>query len=442
MRFQNPHPNMTQQPVMGQQPQMVMVPTVQQVQPQLMQLQNGQMAYVDPMSGNIVGYPTQVQQPMQGNMVQPMQQPMMMSGQRPSPMMGARFNAGQMANNTMQQPMQGNMVAVQQMAPEPQMSNNRYGNIQQLVNNTQQPVQQQFNKEIEMQPPAKQAPPVVQVPVVQEPESINLGITDSRVKLEVRAIEFKASEVFEDTDQSTLYGDSVEEVLSATMKLAASCTDSGKTVFTHSAMVLEKYYGVTLGDRESRLFSIDVDTAYRNLKSMGPDINKKSELGFFNGYNRWITEVINDYLLLVTKGEFGIDNFYEDFNALVGIMESKKELLNGLNDTVNDMLEQACLDIEAIRSVTKDDAGEVVTEALIPEDTAVLPRRYEIVYLKLMGYEIGDTGTKEGEKASSKLLSSLKSFVSNEVVYLCTMDRCIYKVFFIPEGSVILERLS
>lgn len=276
------------------------------------------------------------------------------------------------------------------------------------------------------------APPAAAAAVVIQPET-PVGITNTRVKLEVRAIPFSNKEISLPDEGTTTYGDSLYEIITAIRNEAHKDT-SDKVVYVRSALVCEKYYGVKLGDGEAGLFKSDIESVYRALKRVSVDIIKKEELCFYNAFNDWVTENINDYLLIATKGKWRIDSFFEDFNDLVGAIVKDKDLREGLTVAMNDILDQANADIQALRE--KDEDGSSVLE----ETSAVIPSRTNVVYMKLMGHEIGDLGDKTDPKADI-LLGGLREYVDTEVFYVTTLDRRLYKVYF-AEGSIVFTRID
>lgn len=437
--FANPHtPYMTH----GQQPQPMMIaaPHPQQQSYQIGQLPNGQMVYVD-QSGQVVGLV-----PTQGGAQYPQQQqpqPMMVGGGMRGGMMNTRqFTASQVAAGGQNVPVQMTPTFVTPNMPQETLStNSRYGNIEQLTQPAQQfqPAPQarepvvplyQTPQEKPMSQPAtlaaKPAPAPAQPPAPSTPD----GIGDSRVKLEVRGIPFSKREISTQADGPTTYGDSLYEIISAIRSDAHKDT-SDKVAFVRSALVCEKHYGVTVGEIEAAIFKSDIETAYRALKRLAVDVNKKEVLCFFNSFNEWITDAINDYLLIATKGKWAIESFYNDFNDLIAtIVESKnKDLREGLIAAINDILDQSNVDIAALRD--KDDLGASVLE----DDVAVIPNRTYVVYIKLMGYEIGDLGDTTDPK-SDALLYGLREYVDTEVFYVTTLDRRLYKAYFTDENIV------
>ena len=90
-------------------------------------------------------------------------------------------------------------------------------------------------------------------------------------------------------------------------------------------------------------------------------------------------------------------------------------------------------DIEAIK---RSDEG--VAEASV----AIIPRRKVLVYLKMTSEEIGLNGTPEGEKSASKLIGSLKTHVDTAIFYLATLDKGLYKAYFMEAGDVVFDRLA
>lgn len=438
--FVNPH---TPYMVPAQQQPMMMAPQQPQQNYQIGQLPNGQMVYLD-QNGQVVGLvPTQqgaaMQYPQQ-------QQPMMMRG---AAMGGGRFTASQVATGAQNVPVQMSPTfAAPNMQQEPHSTNSRYGNIEQLTQSApvqqfqpapvREPVAPQYQppqeKPMNHQPPApvaKPAPTPVQPPAASTPD----GIGDSRVKLEVRGIPFSKREISTQNDGPTTYGDSLYEIISA-IRCEAHKDTSDKVAFVRSVLVCQKHYGISAGDIEAAVFKSDIETVYRALKRLAVDVNKKEVLCFFNSFNEWLTDAINDYLLIATKGDWRIESFYNDFNDLIAaIVESKnKELREGLIAAINDLLDQSGVDIAALRE--KDESGTAALE----DDVAVIPNRTYVVYMKLMGYEIGDLGESTDPK-SDALLRGLRDYVDTEVFYVTTLDRRLYKAYF-TDSSIVFTRID
>lgn len=455
-RYINPHaPYQQQQQPVYQQPAMMPQQQPQPVQTggvQIAMNANGQYVYVDTSTGQIVGFVQNPQPPQQVAMARPvgMQQGVMMLPQQQQ-----RFGAAQNASAGMIQP--GQQFA-QAFAPgEDLPSNSRYGNIQQL---TQQPQQERIPVIPQYQPqsqaPQLQAPqlmrpvaaaikqevvnvppPVRVVPPVVAPKSPDSrkGISDSKVKLEVRAMPFTDKDVNTESDTATELSESFDQLVADLAKTAQ--LDTGlTTVYVRNTITAVWYHGVSVADKEQLLFQGDVEAVYRALHGICPDVTSKKELCYYNAFVDWVTEAINDYLLVATKGEVLIDSFYDDFNDLFRHLTSNKPVLEGLMSSVNDMLEQAAVDISAIRgSEEGGEKGEV-------DETAVIPKRKMVVYVKMLSEEIGMNGTPEGEKSASRLIQTLKPYVDTEIFHLATLDKGLYKAYFRGDGDVVLDRLA
>lgn len=234
----------------------------------------------------------------------------------------------------------------------------------------------------------------------------------------------------------SVIGESLYHVISGLINTAHT-EERKELVWLQSGIIVRKFYDTSVKAFENDLFQGDVEAAHKVFKQRLPEIDNRSDVVYYQAYDKWITSAINDFLHFTVSGGLRIDSFAEDFAELLKhLSRTDGKFHSGLVDYMNLILSQSLLDVQSVRE--KDDEGNPV----VSDETAVLPDRVSLVYIKLLSSEIGDDSKAEGLTVASRLMSSLEESIGDPVFYMATLDRRIYKVSYMHDTTVNIECLS
>ncbi|MFW9601178.1 MAG: hypothetical protein ACMV1B_02530, partial [Prevotella sp.] len=303
----------------------------------------------------------------------------------------------------------------------PHRSDNRYGSVQELIQPRSTQVQ-------ETKPPQVQTPP----PPVQPKPSTGLpGVKFKPVK---RSKPFEEQELHK--EEKSLVGRSLQELITSMISEAHEQADE-KLMWYQSGIVIKEYFDTTVKSFEDDLFQGDIEAISRVLKTILQQVESRKDYVFYQAYDKWITSSINDLLSVTMKDSVRIDSFALDFEDLMTHLKSVDEFQSKtVIGYMNDIMAQSKTDILALREKAE---GE---EPVICDSCAAVPERYSLLYVKLLSEEIGDDGSVDGVKTATKLMESLESLIDEQIFYMVTMDRRVYKVLYMSQSIVNIKCIS
>ena len=316
-------------------------------------------------------------------------------------------------------------------------SDNRYGSVKELIQPQGAPMQYQ-----QQQPPQYQPQPqvdeaiqeAVKLPVKPKPTTYLPNVT---VDAPARLVAFTEAEVHK--EESSLVGQSLEELIS-NMYSYAHEDGQDSLVWYQSGIVAKEFYRSGVKSYENDLFQSNVSAVNKVVLNRLKMITTLEDLVYLEAYDKWLTGRINDYTKanLSEKVKVVIDSFICDYESLISHLSDNgfKTVVDGLIETMNDILYQACVDVAALR----DDGEE--GSSVLPDTHAVVPERVSLVYVKLLSTQIGDDGTEQGVTIASRLMQSLLKITEEDLFYLVTMDRKVYKVSNRVGGKVVVDCVS
>lgn len=299
-------------------------------------------------------------------------------------------------------------------------NDNRYGALKQLI----------------AQPPAQQEAFIVEEPAVK-------AVKEVKEVCMLPGVNFNATPKLKGftpeelhSEESSLVGGSLQEVITTLISIAHG-PDKNQTVWHQSGIVLNEFYDTSVKTFEDDLFQSDPSAVHKVVINRLKQVKTRADLVYFEKYNKWLTEAINSFLESNMKEKVSIDSFSTDFVDLVNHISDNSPLVcKALLGMLGEMLEQAKIDVTAVRCET-DDGGPVLSN-----NSAVVPERVSLVYIKLLAVEMGDNGTEEGVKTASLLMDSIIKLTEEDMFYMITMDRKVYKVTTKVGAGVTLTCVS
>ena len=358
----------------------------------------------------------------------------------PVPQQGMRYGApNAVAPNTGSLPANhrfGNPNSGPTDTMEP-LSDNRYGSVKELIQPQgaqmqyqpppQQPKQPQPQVDVAIQEVVKQ--PVKPKPVTYLP--------NTKVNAPSRLLDFTKSEVH--MEESSLVGQSLEELITGMLSCAHE-EGQDSLVWHQSGIVVKEFYGTNARGYERDLFQSNVSAVNKVVLNRLTEVTTLEDLVYLQAYDKWLAGCINDYTRanLSEENKALIDSFVCDYEVLITHlgMVGFKTVADGLIEAMNDVLDQARVDVEALR-----DGGEEGS-CVLPDSRAVVPERVSLIYVKLMSTQIGDDGTEQGAIIASRLMDSLVKITEEDLFHLVTIDRKVYKVSNRAGGEVVVDCIS
>lgn len=294
-----------------------------------------------------------------------------------------------------------------------------------------QPEPPQYQPQVEIQEAIEEA---VKEPVKPKPTTYLPNVTVDAAK---RVKAFTEAEVHK--EESSLVGQSLQELVTG-MYSCAHEDGVESLVWYQSGIVVKEFYGTGVKGYERDLFQSDALAVNKVVMNRLKEVKTLGDLVYIEAYDKWLAGCINDYTKanLSKKDEALIDSFVCDFDALIAHLDKTgfKTVSAGLIENMNEVLDQARVDVEALRGQGEEG------ESVLPDGRAVVPERVSLVYVKLLSVQIGDDGTPEGAGVASRLMESLLKITEEDLFYLVTLDRKVYKVSNRVGGEVIVDCVS
>ena len=362
----------------------------------------------------------------------------------PIPQQGMRYgapNAVAPSNNALPTNHRFGNPSSGPMDPIEPRSDNRYGSVKELIQPQQgvnmqqqqyrQPEPPQYQPQVEIQEAIEEA---VKEPVKPKPTTYLPNVTVDAAK---RVKAFTEAEVHK--EESSLVGQSLQELVTG-MYSCAHEDGVESLVWYQSGIVVKEFYGTGVKGYERDLFQSDALAVNKVVMNRLKEVKTLGDLVYIEAYDKWLAGCINDYTKanLSKKDEALIDSFVCDFDALIAHLDKTgfKTVSAGLIENMNEVLDQARVDVEALRGQGEEG------ESVLPDGRAVVPERVSLVYVKLLSVQIGDDGTPEGAGVASRLMESLLKITEEDLFYLVTLDRKVYKVSNRVGGEVIVDCVS
>ena len=204
---------------------------------------------------------------------------------------------------------------------------------------------------------------------------------------------------------------------------AYESVDKNKLVVIGKCTLAEAFNDTTLKASIRDLYQSDVGEVYRFMKQVVDSLATRGDIVFVSEYNQWLTDQINDILQVLLPGG-SIDSFVDDFNDLkrkLGDMKTSNPDLESIQEEITKRMRTVFL--LGLELNTKKDPL-VANES----DTIYLVEQASIVFCKLMSTELWKDGVPDTETSGNRLMSSLADHVSDNVFYVFTLDKVVYKV--------------
>lgn len=410
MRFPNPHPMHNQ-----------------------MQMQQNQQYVTQPM---------QNPQQMQTSIVMTPQGPMMQTPQGYIPVMQTPQGFIPVQQGMINQmPMNQGQYPNQPMFPQqqPQLANT--GRFTGGAQSAQQP----FTNDNNVQPGRFTSPSVQQEQVIEE-ETITIPIPftvkpiqqkrgiNQNVKLTVMTTEVKSNNIckFEGVASSDCFSEVIESLIEDTY-----AQENNKLISCRNFVVSNLFYKVDMNDFINELYSGDIKSFYKLIKTTYKDAKDKYEVNLLDTIDTIFTDKVNDYIATTTGENIFIDSFINDFNDLLKVLRNfeteflEDNLLEYMNKYIKNTYEY-CAKI-------KDEENSKV---------CVVPEPYVISYLDKHTLEIGleslsNRFIRLEDTPPNVFLNSLAMSVCEAMeireFILVTMNKSIFKVIVDDESNVFIK---
>lgn len=211
-------------------------------------------------------------------------------------------------------------------------------------------------------------------------------------------------------------------------------TDKNKLVVVGKCMLTEGFYDTSLRGLVSEIYQPDVEQVYRFMKQAVDNLTTRGDIVFMSEYNQWLTDQVNDILKVLMPEPANIDSFVEDFNDLkkfLGDVNTVKPELQSIYQELCNRIRRLMLAAADIHTKVKD-----ADENRINSDAVYIVENANIVFCKLMSTELWKDGIPDTEDDGNRLISSLADHISEEVFYILTLDKVVYKVIVALNGVV------
>lgn len=430
--YTSPHPQQVQQQTMQypvqQRPQVQM-----QLPPniQIVQTQYGPQ-YVDSTTGAIV-LPQQVQMMMQ----QMQQMPQLSQQQMAFLMQQQRANQqqqqfGQTPQGYPQTRLMGGGVTAFQADLMPEATDNRFdGPIRQPLPS---PVQQHHQENNQMRVPSNQANTTV---IIEQkrfvPGKKMLKSKNASFLPRTRPFEKKEVENFKMNVFDGGFSMAIEELYEQSF----NDETRSKLVIIGHCRIVDTFYDTSLRSAVNELFQKDIESVYRFMKQAVDNLTTRADVVFMSEYNQWLTDQVNDILRVLMPMAATIDSFVEDFNDLkfaLGDKRTPKEELSTIYEELRDRLNNMMITID------EEHAKEEIPEN--HGNPLHIVEKVNIVFCKLMSTELWQDGVPDKDPTGNRLISSLADFQEDDIFYLFTLDKVVYKVTINLNSVVMVDMIG
>lgn len=430
--YTSPHPQQVQhQPmqyqVQRQQPQMQLPPNVQ-----IVQTQYGPQ-YMDSNTGAFL-MPQQVQMMLQQMQQQQVQQlsPQQLQFLAQQHRAAQQQQFGQNSQGYPQQRLMGGAAQAFQADLMPETVDNRFdGPIRQPLPS---PVQQHHQDNNQMRVPSNQANTTV---IIEQkrfvPGKKMLKSKNASFLPRTRPFEKKEVEVLSMNVHDGGFSMAVEELYQQSFLEV----NRSKLVIIAQSKLVDSFYDTSLRSQVGELFQRDIESVYRFMKQAVDNLTTRSDIVFMSEYNQWLTDQVNDTLRVLMPLPASIDSFVEDFNDLkfaLGDKRTPKEELGTIYEELRTRLNKMLVTIE------EEHAKEEIPEN--HGNPVHLVEKTNIVFCKLMSTELWQDGVPDKEPSGNRLISSLADFQKEDIFYLFTLDKVVYKVTVNLERIVMVDMIG
>lgn len=435
--------------------------------------QNPHLQYNQPMGNNQqMAYP-QGYNPYQTNLtpqqLQMLQQQQMLQQRQ---MMPGQFQPGQQAYNMnphyqqmlqqqllqqqlLQQQMMQQQMLQQQMMQQ-QTFNSRFGAS---VPNMSVTSREQFNPSTAsltgrygMQPQTNPMQEVEQALNTPQPEVINPP-TDKFVVLPEKDISFVGNDLIKlmtyiseikdnqlDKKEEVTVVDCLEEARETVYELGGK---TSKLIITADFIVTTNFIKTSPNVILPILNNTKIKEVYKTLKKMIAEVKDKRDMIVINKFDDILTDYINEFLVINTKGKVSIDSFSSDFNSLL------KALRNYYDELEDDLLTSLDLFFKNFK-----ESIDIVSEKLKLDEASVssfIAESIAMAYIDKMLIELGlntisDRYVEVDKNNPANItLLTLYQQVARAVIrkdfYLVTMDKSVVKFNSTTDDKIFVKRV-
>lgn len=417
---------------------------------------NQQMAYpqgYNPYQTNLT--PQQLQMLQQQQM---MQQRQMMPGQFQLGQQGYNMNPQyqQMLQQQMLQQQMMQQQMLQQQLMQQQAYNSRFGAS---VPNMSVTSREQFNPGVtsltgryNMQAQTNTMQDVEQVLNTPQPKVINPP-TDKFVVLPEKDISFVDNELIKlmtyiseikdnqlDNKEEVTVVDCLEEARETIYELGGK---TSKLIVTADFIVTTNFIKTSPNVILPILNNTKIKEVYKTLKKMIAEVKDKRDMIVINKFDDILTDYINEFLVINTKGKVSIDSFSSDFNSLL------KVLRNYYDDLEDDLLTSLDLFFKNFK-----ESIDIVSEKLKLDEASVssfIAEAVAMAYMDKMLIELGlntisDRYVEVDKNNPANItLLTLYQQVTKSVIrkdfYLVTMDKSVVKFNSTTDDRIFVKRV-
>lgn len=430
--------------------------------------QNPHLQYNQPMVNNQqMAYP-QGYNPYQTNLtpqqLQMLQQQQMMQQRQ---MMPGQFQPGQQAYNMnpqyqqmLQQQMLQQQMMQQQMLQQQMMQQQAYNlRFGASVPNMTVTSREQFNPGVtsltgryNMQAQTNTMQDVEQALNTPQPEVINPP-TDKFVVLPEKDISFVGNELIKlmtyiseikdnqlDNKEEVTVVDCLEEARETIYELGGK---TSKLIVTADFIVTTNFIKTSPNVILPILNNTKIKEVYKTLKKMIAEVKDKRDMIVINKFDDILTDYINEFLVINTKGKVSIDSFSSDFNSLL------KALRNYYDELEDDLLTSLDLFFKNFK-----ESIDIVSEKLKLDEASVssfIAESIAMAYIDKMLIELGlntisDRYVEVDKNNPANItLLTLYQQVTRAVIrkdfYLVTMDKSVVKFNSTTDDKIFVKRV-
>lgn len=221
---------------------------------------------------------------------------------------------------------------------------------------------------------------------------------------------------------------------------ACQSKEKGTVALIGKCVLAEAFYESSLRSLTVELFQSDIELVYRFMKEAVDNLTTRGDVVFMSEYNQWLTDQVNDILRVLTTEPIDIDSFVEDFNDLKKFLGEKATV----NPKMETIYKEICRRMKTLMlsaiDLHKPDRKE--TDVEISPDAVYLVEKCNIVFCKMMSTELWKDGVPDTEPEGNRLMSSLAEHVKEEIFYVLTLDKVVYKVIVTITGTVIVDMIG